>query len=103
MSSQSDFSSAWQDYKKRQLWFYVVLSGTAVLFILAYPLKMLTDYVVLFYILLGCQVLAFSVASFRLIHFKCPRCNEWFFTIFIHNPFARRCAHCKLPKWQLNP
>jgi predicted ABC-type exoprotein transport system permease subunit len=104
ISSQSDFSSAWQDYKKRQWWFYVIwLGGTAVLFILAYPLIMLLDSTALFYILLVGQVLAFIPASLRLTRFKCPRCHEWLFTTFIHNPFARRCVHCKLPKWQLNP
>src|SRR5260370_32921113 len=98
MSSQSDFSSAWQDYKKRQLWFYVSwLGGWAVLFILAYPLIMLLDSVALFYILLGGQLLASFVADWRLSHFNCPRCHG------MNNPFGRRCVHCKLPKWQLDP
>ena len=49
-------------------------------------------------------MLAFIVASLRLTLFRCPRCHEWFFTTLMsHNPFARRCVHCKLPKWQLNP
>jgi len=110
MSGQSDFSAAWQDYKKRQWWFYVLWLGgwavliiTAVLLILAYPLTIPLDSVALFYILLGGQVCAFFIASLRLTRFKCPRCHEWFFTNLIHNPFARRCVHCKLPKWQLNP
>jgi len=104
MSSQPDFSSAWQDYKKRQLWFYVIwLGGMAVVFMLAYPLTTLLDSIALFYILLAGQVCAFFVASRRLYRFKCPRCHEEFFTNLIHNPFARRCVHCKLPKWQLNP
>ena len=38
----------------------------------------------------------------------CPRCGELFFRKFDdrpwrgawqHNPFARRCMHCGLPKW----
>ena len=54
MSSQSDFSSAWQDYKKRQLWFYVIwLGGMAVVFMLAYPLTTLLHSGVPFYILGG--------------------------------------------------
>jgi len=82
MSSQSDFSSAWQDYKKRQLWFYVIwLGGIGVLLMLAYPLKMLQDSVALFYILLGGHFLASSVASWRLSHFNCPRCHERFFLL----------------------
>jgi hypothetical protein len=40
--------------------------------------------------------------------FHCPRCGELFFHVFDarpwrqswrHNPFARRCLHCGLPKW----
>ena len=90
MSSQFDFSSAWQDYKKRRLWFYVFwLGGWAVLFIifLLLPLAPL-DSIALFYILLGGQVCASFLASRRLNRFKCPRCHEEFFTTFWHNPFA---------------
>ncbi|HEY2381329.1 MAG TPA: hypothetical protein VGK48_09130 [Terriglobia bacterium] len=46
------------------------------------------------------------------INFRCPRCRELFFRKFDdrpwrmswqHNPFARRCMHCGLPKWASNP
>jgi hypothetical protein len=39
---------------------------------------------------------------------RCPRCGELFFRkfddrpgrmVWQHNPFARRCMHCGLPKW----
>jgi len=80
-----------------------VLFVIFLLLILAYPLTIPLDSIALFYILLGGQVCAFFVASWRLNRFKCPRCHEEFFANLIHNPFARRCVHCKLPKWQLNP
>ena len=50
----------------------------------------------------------FAVAGYRKSNFACPRCGEMFFRRFDsrparrdwqHNPFARRCMHCGLPKW----
>lgn len=33
--------------------------------------------------------------------FRCPRCGEYFFQgNFYRNSFARRCVHCRLPKWE---
>ena len=35
---------------------------------------------------------------------RCPRCGSRFFAFgpigIGHNPFARKCGNCKLPKWQ---
>jgi hypothetical protein len=45
-------------------------------------------------------IAAFLVAAFRLYGFRCPRCGQLFFcTAWYTNPFARRCLHCRLPKW----
>jgi hypothetical protein len=53
-------------------------------------------------------MLAFLVIGYRKSNFQCPRCGELFFHRFDgrlwrrdwqHNPFARRCMHCGLPKW----
>lgn len=53
-------------------------------------------------------MVAFTVAGYRAGNFQCPRCGELFFHKFddrawrrdwAHNPFARRCMHCGLPKW----
>lgn len=36
-----------------------------------------------------------------LATWSCPRCERPFFSTFwLANPFARRCMHCKLPKWE---
>lgn len=43
---------------------------------------------------------AWIVAVLRLGRFKCPRCGEVFHaTRRWHNPLARECLHCGLPKW----
>jgi predicted RNA-binding Zn-ribbon protein involved in translation (DUF1610 family) len=53
-------------------------------------------------------MLAFAVAGYHHTNFDCPRCGEPFFYRFDariwrrswqHNPFARHCMHCGLPKW----
>jgi cytochrome bd-type quinol oxidase subunit 2 len=51
MASQSDFSSAWQDYKRRRFWFYATwLGGMTVVFALGYPLTTLFHSGVPFYV-----------------------------------------------------
>jgi endogenous inhibitor of DNA gyrase (YacG/DUF329 family) len=40
----------------------------------------------------------------RMSTLRCPRCGQRFFIgkwhgLPLSNPFARRCAHCDLPKW----
>ena len=53
-------------------------------------------------------MVAFAVVGYRKWNLRCPRCGELFFHAFDdrpwrmvwrHNPFARRCMHCGLPKW----
>lgn len=53
-------------------------------------------------------LIGWAVIASRRWNFRCPRCGEPFFHKFDerpwrqdwrHNPFARRCLHCGLPKW----
>jgi hypothetical protein len=53
-------------------------------------------------------MIAFSAIGYAKWNLQCPRCGELFFHKFDdrawrmswrHNPFARRCMHCGLPKW----
>jgi hypothetical protein len=47
-------------------------------------------------------MLFFAVAAVMLSITRCPRCEETFFMRPWwpgHQPFARRCLHCELPKW----
>lgn len=103
--SPSDFSSAWEDYKQRLAWFFAVwIGGFFVVFVLAHAFTTILHSDVPFYALAGCPAVAFITTSLRLALFRCPRCHDWFFsTWFSHNPFASRCARCRLPKWQTTP
>jgi hypothetical protein len=77
----SDFSSAWEDYKNRLVWFYAVwIGGLFVVFLLAYALTTLLHSDVPFYVLAGCYTVAFIITSLRLSFFRCPRCHLWFFS-----------------------
>jgi hypothetical protein len=55
---------------------------------------------------------AFAAIGYRKWNMACPRCGKLFFRRFDdrpwradwrHNPFARRCMHCGLPKWADTP
>jgi hypothetical protein len=45
----------------------------------------------------------FMVLGIQLNCFACPRCGKWFTGTWWYNLgfVARRCVHCKLPKYQL--
>src|SRR5580704_4111680 len=102
MPDQSNYSAAWQDYRRRVTWFFVIwLGGLPVVFILNYALMKVTNSDVPFGVMAIGVIVGFLVSAIRLSYFKCPRCNEPFFkTFFYHNPFASRCVHCQLPKHQ---
>ena len=57
-------------------------------------------------------MVAFAAVGYRKWNIACPRCGELYFRAFDarpgrtdwrHNPFARRCMHCGLPKWAAAP
>jgi hypothetical protein len=79
------------------------MPGVMLLFIaIGLPLATLSgikpDY--FFFPIAGSWVLAFLIVGWRLNWFRCPRCrNRFFSTWWYHNPFARKCVHCGLPKW----
>jgi hypothetical protein len=105
MTDQTDYTSRWEDYRKRRLWFFGAwLGGLLIAYVLGISLTALLHSELPFPVMGGVWMLSFIVTSLRLSYFRCPRCNEWFFsTFFSHNPFASRCVHCGLPKWQINP
>ena len=54
--------------------------------------------------LLAPWVIAAIVVSQAPVRWPCPRCGKPFYkTFWAYNPFARRCLHCKLPKWAPGP
>jgi hypothetical protein len=82
----------------------VVGGGFLIACVLGISLTALLHAEVPFAVIGGVWILSFLATSLRLSFFKCPRCNEWFSsTCLSRNPFASRCVHCGLPKWQVNP
>jgi hypothetical protein len=97
----AEYSSAWKDYRWRCQWFFGIwLGGFLVVALLGILLAKLSLGDFAFYILGPAWIIAFVVVALRLQFFKCPRCSKRFFcTLWFNNPFAKKCAHCGLPKW----
>jgi hypothetical protein len=102
--NNSDFDYAWNDYRRRRIWFFVIwLGGIPVSIVLSGSLMSLFHSDLPFYFVGGGYLLAFLAASLRLSLFKCPRCGHAFFTTWTSgNPLAQKCKHCGLPKWAEN-
>ncbi|MBI2679959.1 MAG: hypothetical protein HYX25_03000 [Candidatus Solibacter usitatus] len=45
------------------------------------------------------------IAGFHLSSWRCPRCGKWFAAKWWYNKgfFARKCVHCGLPKYAVQP
>jgi hypothetical protein len=103
MNQRSNYAEAWNEYRKRRLIFAaVLLSYVPGVWLAAVPISLLTgiksDYFA--YPAMGAWMLAFLVTWLRLATFRCPRCGNHFFTSWWRgNPIARKCLHCRLPKW----
>lgn len=96
------YVESWRDYRERvQLFYGVWLGGFLITVSLAYALSHISasNWPVLAIGLpwiLGC----FSAGA-HLQLFLCPRChNQFSKALGCYRPFARRCVHCDLPKWQ---
>src|SRR5438128_2485026 len=100
-----EYAAAWLDYKNRVRWFFGVwLGGFVIIACVVVVLDRLSLATVAFWILGPAWMISFVVVSVRLQSFKCPRCKRWFFAKWWYrNPLARKCVHCKLPKWSLGP
>ena len=49
-------------------------------------------------------MLAAVVTNIRLTFWKCPRCSKSYFSgTFAKNLFSKKCRHCALPKYSLDP
>lgn len=49
-------------------------------------------------------LIAFAYTAFRVGTWRCPRCRQHYFVNgLFQNVLGRRCRHCGLPKWSLDP
>jgi predicted RNA-binding Zn-ribbon protein involved in translation (DUF1610 family) len=103
-------AEAWGRYRRASRGFWI-------LFVFFLPVMAATDRAfaslgyrreAVVFVIAPAWMLAFAVIGYRTWNFRCPQCGELFFHRFddrpgrqgwIHNPFARRCPHCGLPKW----
>jgi Zn ribbon nucleic-acid-binding protein len=96
-----DFVIQWGELKKRKnlalFAFFAYVPITFLFGVLTHPFLQSDKPVIVFAI---AWMFFFAVASSRFYAFACPRCGNRFFTRWwYHNSFARKCVHCKLPKY----
>lgn len=110
MENEGPYTGAWRRYRRwsRAFWilFVLYLPGLAGAH-RALGATGAANGATLFVVALAWMI-AFAVVGYRKWNFRCPRCSELFFRSFDdrlwrrvwrHNPLARRCMHCGLPKW----
>jgi hypothetical protein len=104
----ADHSCAWREYRRLRRQGVVVLLGGFVLeIVLLVGMTLLlgpAGFHRVVPITLGSVAIVWFVASIivgdRYQRWPCPRCGRPFGkTFWWHNPFARKCVHCGLPKW----
>lgn len=102
MSEQSAFKSNWEDYKKRRLIFRVIfLSYIPAELLIGVPLSRAHHSIPFVLFIIWGAGFVFSRTYMSV--WKCPRCKRKFFMKGLYyNGFARKCLHCKLPKWTLS-
>jgi len=95
------FEPQWIEYRRRRKLFAFVFIGYMPVVSAAAFIEGRIFHTQIFAFTLAFGWMAFFLMSgIRLNTWPCPRCGEWFFaTWWYNNPFARRCVHCKLPKY----
>jgi hypothetical protein len=91
----------WTDYRRRRNIFWLVfVTYVPGVFALGLPLQWLVGSELPIYVVAATWLIAFIVTANRMGAWKCPRCGKAFFrTFWGQNPLARKCVHCRLPKW----
>ena len=104
MAAGSTYARQWQNYRCRRRWFRLVFFATTALWLgggqTLFPRLFFSEHSTK---VVGIALFsALGVSGFYLYHWRCPRCQWWFFRgWFGVHPFARHCVHCGLPKWSL--
>ncbi len=99
--TQSAYARRWHDLKRRRLlnWalFLGYLPGVA-LIVVAMDRSAPGWHGADIYVVLSWMT-AFLASAVYQSAFRCPRCGQRFFsTAGWHNPWARKCLHCGLPR-----
>jgi hypothetical protein len=96
------YADAWSDCRHRfRLFWLSLVVGFLVAGSLIYVLSLFSAPSWLLLAISMCWIVGFIYAAMRLQLFRCPRCQERFFSgTWYYWPLARACVHCGLPKWQ---
>lgn len=82
-------ASAWAEYRKwRKVFLWSVPAGVIAVVLSGGS----AGAAFLFFMLM---LVGFSTCQ----NFRCPSCGETFFHDRFFNPMAKRCVHCRFPKW----
>jgi predicted RNA-binding Zn-ribbon protein involved in translation (DUF1610 family) len=96
----------WEKYRWLRRWCFIVwITYIPVGFYIAFPLTRFLHSDAPAYLICGTWMVAFIALGMRMAWFLCPRCGKRFFfrgrgVVGFHNPLARRCLNCGLPKWE---
>jgi hypothetical protein len=101
---QPDYRPAWQDYRRREWWFFGESFGgfCAIVAVceLARRLGLPSVAELAIPVLAPLWMIGFVVLGWRVSLFPCPRCHRpFFFRFFCWCLFVRSCRHCGLPLW----
>jgi hypothetical protein len=107
---QTSYDQAWRDLRHRIRLFYIVWLGgfAAVAAVMILVDATIAQYLrshqaigfVIFVPLGFAWFFGFVAAGFYRNAFRCPGCGKRFFVWkFFPIPSARRCLHCRLPRW----
>jgi hypothetical protein len=96
----SDYIEQWKELRKRERLFWGLLLGYIPgVIVLSYFLKGSFQSEKAFEVVAVLWLLFCAIAGIRLNKFPCPRCGSpFFYKRWFHNPYAKRCLHCELPK-----
>jgi hypothetical protein len=100
---EMNYDENWRDLRSRiRLFWFVWLSGVPLIALVAAALDRILPKIAnqTGVGLVIAWMVAFVAAGIYRQAFKCPRCGKWYFwTGLYHNPFARKCLHCGLRRW----
>src|SRR5271156_3026729 len=107
---QTSYDQAWHDLRHRIRLFYIIwlggfaaLAAVMILVDVTFGEYLRSHQAIGFAVFLPvglAWLFGFMAAAGHRNAFRCPRCGKRFFVgKFFHNPYARRCLNCKLPRW----
>ena len=98
---ESSYRAQWLEYRRRNILFWTVwLTYIPGVLLIGVPLSRMFHSNNVVFVVAVIWMVAFVITGNYRSFWKCPRCHKPFFhKWWYHNTFARKCVHCKLPKY----